>query len=142
MDDANHVCETDPGESPANRQGLAGMRLELQTNQIVLEGLSNWYSVFAFTGGSIPSGRCELVAINSYLERPFASDCISKEDVEHYRCLIESITVPREGIPPRPRTLRGRKQIADAFDRTVLEVQALGSKLELALMIRGQSLSV
>ena len=65
MDDAKHVCETVPGESPANRQQLAGLSLELKTNQAVLDGLLNCYSVFAFTGGSVPSGQCELVAINS-----------------------------------------------------------------------------
>jgi hypothetical protein len=141
MDDAKQSCETVPGESPAGRQQSAGMRLELQTNQAVLDGLLNWYSVFAFTGGIVPSGRCELVAINSYLEIPFATDCVSTEEVKRYRYLIESIMIPRERIPPRPRTLRGRKQIVAAFSQTASEIQSLGSKLELALMIWGQSVS-
>jgi hypothetical protein len=118
------------------------MRLELQTNQAVLKGLLNWYGVFAFTGGAIPSGQCELAAVNSYLKRPFATDCISTEEVERYRCLIESIMIPGAGIPARPRTLRGRKQIADAFGRAASEIQSLGSRFESALMIRGQSVPV
>jgi hypothetical protein len=142
MDDVKHLCETVPGESPAGRQQSAGMKLELQTNQAVLDGLSNWYGVFAFTGGIVPSGRCELAAINSYLECPFAADCISTEDVKRYRHLIESIMVPTAGISVRPRTLRGRKQIADAFGRAAAEIESLGSRFESALMLQGQSVSV
>ncbi len=136
MNDAKHLCEI-PGESPANRQQLAGLSLELKTNQAVLDGLLNCYSVFAFTGGTVPSGQYELVAVNSYLKLPFATDCISTEEVEHYRSLIESITIPRKEISPRPRTLRGRKQIADAFERVASEIRSLGSRFESALMITG-----
>jgi hypothetical protein len=142
MDDAKHFYEPDPGESPARRKQSAGMRLELQANQAVLDGLLNWYSVFAFTGGNVPSGRCELAAINSYLELPSATDCISTEEVKRYRYLIESIMIRREGIPTRPRTLRCRKQIADAFGREASEIQSLGSRLKSALTIEGQSVSI
>ncbi len=142
MDDANHFCETDPGESPANRQQSAGIKLELQTNQSVLNGLLNWYSVFAFTGGAVPSGHCELAAVNSYLDHPFAADCILTGEVERYRCLIESIMMPQAGIPVRPRTLRGRKQIADAFGRTAAEIEALGNRFAAALTARGPSVSL
>jgi hypothetical protein len=117
------------------------MRLELQTNQTVLNGLLKGYGVFAFTGGAVPSGRCELTAIDSYLERPFATDCISTKEVKRYRHLTEAIMIPRAGIPARPRTLRCREQIADAFGRAASEIQTLGSRLELALMTRGQSVS-
>ena len=48
----------------------------------------------------------------------------------------------REGILPRPRTLRGRKQIADAFGRAASEIQSLGSKLKSALTIQGPSVSI
>ncbi len=142
MDDATHLCETVPSESSARWQQSAGMRLELQANQTVLEGLLNWYSVFVFTGGTVPSGRCELAAINSYLERPFATDCIATEEAKRYRCLIESIMMPEAGIPPPPRTLRGRMQIADTFGRTAAEIQSLGGKLKSALMIWGPRVSV
>jgi len=142
MDDAKHVNETNPGELQARQQQSAGLSLELQTNQTVLDGLLNWYSVFAFTGGTVPSGRCELPATNSYLELPFATDCISTEEVKRYRYLIESIMIPMERIPPRPRTLRCRKQMSDAFGQAALEIQDLGSRLESALMIQGQSVSV
>ncbi len=141
MDDAKRGGETQPGQSPASRQRSAGMKLELQTNQSVLNGLLNWYSVFAFMGGAVPSGHCELAAVNSYLERPFATDCISTGDAARYRCLIESIMMPKAGMPARPRTLRGRKQMADAFGRTAAEIQVLGSTFESALSIRGQSVS-
>ena len=80
MDDAKHFCETVPGESSASRQRSAGLSLELQANQTVLEGLLNWYSVFAFTGGTVPSGLRELEATDSYLERPFATDFIATEE--------------------------------------------------------------
>ena len=142
MDDATHFCETDPGESPARQQQSAGMCLELQTNQAVLDGLLNWYSVFAFTGGIVPSVRCDLAATDSYLEHPFATDCVSTEDVKRYRYLIESIMVPGAGVQARPRTLRGRKQITDAFGLAAAEIQSLGSKLKSALMIQGQAVSV
>jgi hypothetical protein len=142
MDNANHFCETDPGESSANRQQSAGIKLELQTNQSVLNGLLNWYSVFAFTGGAVPSGHCELAAVNSYLDHPFATDCILTGEVERYRCLIESIMMPQAGIPVRPRTLRGRKQIADAFGRTAAEIEALGNRFAAALTARGPSVSL
>jgi hypothetical protein len=141
MDDAKHVSETSPGESPVGRQRSAKLRLELQTNQFVLDGLLKWYSVFAFTGGTLPSGQCELAAVNAYLERPFATDCISTEEVKRYRSLIESVMMPTAGIPARPRTLRGRKQIADAFGWVASEIQGLGSRFESALMIQGQSVS-
>ena len=135
MDDAKHLRETVPGEPSAGRQQSAGMRLELRTNRAVLDRLANGYSVFAFTGGTVPSGRFELLAIKSYLERPFATDCISTEEVEHYRYLIESIMIPGKGVPPRPRTLPGRKQIADSFDRAAAEIRSLGNRFESALMV-------
>ncbi len=142
MDDAKHLCEKVPGESTASRQQSDGLRLELQANQAVLDGLLNWYGVFAFTGGTVPSGRCELEAIDFYLEHPFATDCISTAEVQYYRYLIESIMIPRQVLPPRPRTLRGRKRIADAFGRAASEIRSLGSRFESALMIWGQSVSV
>jgi len=120
----------------------ARMSLELKTNQAVLDGLLNCYGVFAFTGGAVPSGHCDLAATDSYLERPFATDRISTEEVKRYRCLIESIMIHREGIPARPRTLRCRKQIADTFKQVASEIQNLGSRFELALMVRGRSVLV
>ena len=142
MEGVKQLCEAVPGELPARQQQSAGLSLELQTNQAVLDGLLNWYSVFAFTGGTVPSGRCELAAVNSYLALPFATDCISTEEVERYRCLIESIMVPTAGIPAGPRTLRCRKQMSDAFGQAAAEIQDLGSRFESALMIQGQSVSV
>ncbi len=137
MDEAEHAPAAERCQSAANEQPSAGMRSELQSNQAVLDGLSNSYSVFAFTGGAVPSGHCELAAVNSYLEHPFATDCVSTAAVERYRGLVESIMGPKAGIPARPRTLRGRKQIADAFGRAAAEIRTVGSSLESALLIRG-----
>ena len=108
------------------------MRSELQANQTVLNGLANWYSVFAFTGGDLPCGHCTLAAIDSYLEHPFATECVSIEDVKRYRSLLESITTPKAGIPARPRSFRGRKQIADAFALAATEIRILGNSLDAA----------
>ena len=139
MDDAKHAGETESGKSAVSRQSSAGMRSELKTNQAVLDGLLNWYSVFAFTGGAVPSGHCELAAVNAYLQRPSSTDCISREEVERYRCLIESIMMPKAGIPVRPRTLRGRKLVVDAFGRVAAEIRTLGDSLESALLIQGKT---
>ena len=109
MDDLNHAGGTQPDESAASQQPSAGMRSELQTNKTVVDGLSNWYSVFAFTGGAVPSGHCELAAVNSYLDRPFATDCISTDDVARYRSLIESIMMPMGGNPRPTEDAAGQK---------------------------------
>jgi hypothetical protein len=142
MDDAKHIGETDTGQPPADWQRSAGLNVELHANQTVVDGLSNGYSVFAFTGGAIPSGQCELAAVNAYIACPFATNCISTEDVERYQFLVKSIMIPGEGISPRPRSLRGRKQIADAFSRAASEIQSLGGRFESALMIQDQSVPV
>ena len=134
MDSVEHLCEQTPAESPAYRQRSAGLNLELQANQSVLERLLHCYSVFAFTGGTIPSGQCDLAATDSYLESPFATNRISTEEVKRYRYLIESIRRPTPGVSERPRTLRGRKRIADALGRAVSEIRSLGSRFESALM--------
>ena len=142
MPDAKQAGGRQPGESAASRHPSAGMRLELQTNQTVLDGLLSWYSVFAFTGGAVPSGQCELAAVDDYLERPFATDCISTDDVARYRRLIASIMKPSAEISVRPRTLRGRKQISDTFSRAAAEIRTLGNTLQAALTIQDQSVSV
>jgi hypothetical protein len=118
---------------------LTGMIQELQTNQATLKGLMNWYGVFVFTGGDVPRGRCDLVAITSYLERPFAADRISTGKVERYQHLVGEIMELGQGFEAGPRTLRCRTSIGDAFRRTSSEIQTLGSALESALTSLAQS---
>ena len=42
-------------ETPLHdREQLAAMLRELQTNRGVLAGLTSWYGLFVFTGGDVP----------------------------------------------------------------------------------------
>ena len=56
--------------TPNRREELAAMVLELQINRAALYGLTNWFSVFVFTGGRVPTAEWDLVATNSYLSTP------------------------------------------------------------------------
>ena len=67
-----------------HRVALAEMLQELQANQAGLKRLQDPYGVFVFTGGALPSGPFELLAVNSYLARPFATDRISTGEVQRY----------------------------------------------------------
>jgi hypothetical protein len=109
---------------------LTGMIQELQSNHIALDRLRDWYGVFVFTGGDVPRGRCDLLAIASYLERPFAADRISTGEVERYRHLVEATMEPRQDVAAGPRTLRCRKDLGDAFDRASADIQTLETALE------------
>lgn len=122
-----------PAEMWEYRGQLTGMILELRANQATLDELVNWYGVFVFTGGDVPKGRWCLVAMISYLERPFATDRISTGEVERYKHLVEAIMKLGQGIAAGPRTLRCRHDIADTFSRASSAVQALGSTLQSAL---------
>jgi hypothetical protein len=119
--------------SGKHREQLTEMLLELQANQVTLRRLRDWYGVFAFTGGDVPSGRCDLPAIASYLERPFAADRIPLGEVERYRHLVEAAMEPRQDMAAGPRTLRCRKDIGDAFSRASSEIQTLETALESVL---------
>jgi hypothetical protein len=46
--------------SRGQREELAAMVLELQTNRTTLDGLVNWYGVSVFTGGAVPTARWVL----------------------------------------------------------------------------------
>ena len=123
-----------PTELREDRELLTAMILELQTNQATLNELRNWYGVFLFTGGDVPQRQCDLVAMTSYLERPFATDRISTGEVKHYGHLVETLMELGQGIAePRPKTLRCRHDMADAFSRASSEIQTLGGTLESAL---------
>jgi len=123
-----------PAELRTRRALLTAMILELQTNQAVLDNLANWYGVFLFTGGDVPRGHCDVAALASYLERPFATNRISTEEVKHYGCLIETLmAIEEKTAAPRPGSRRCRHDIADLFSRVSSEIRALGSTLESAL---------
>jgi hypothetical protein len=121
-------------EVRGHRGQLIGMILELQANQATLDELVHWHGVFAFTGGDIPKGRWCLVAVTSYLERPFATDCISTGEVERYGHLAEAIMELGQGIETGPRTLRCRHRIADTFRQASSEIRTLGTTLESAFI--------
>ncbi len=122
-----------PADVRNYREQLTGMMLELQANQAILKELLNWCGVFVFTGGDVPRGRCGLVAINSYLERPFAADRISTRELERYRHSVGAIMELGHGLAAGPRTLRCRKDIGDAFSRASSEIQTLETALGSAM---------
>jgi hypothetical protein len=109
------------------------MMLELQANPAALKRLRDWYGVFVFTGGDVPSGRYDLLAMASSVERPFAADRISVEEVERYRHLVEATLQPRRDVTAGPRTLRYRKALGDVFDRASSELQTWEIALESVL---------
>lgn len=117
-----------------HREQLLTMISELRTNRIILDELANCYNVFLFTGGVVPRERWGLLAVTSYLQHPFAAGCISDAEAERYRHLAEAIMDLGEAITAgaRPRTLRCRHDIADAFGRESSEIRALANTLELA----------
>lgn len=115
-------------------QLVARMILELQANRITLSEMKDWYGLFVFTGGEIPTGRYDLGALTSYLQRPFADDHILTGEMERYRHSVEAIANLGQGTAAsKPRTLRCRKGMGEAFNRASLEMLSLGNGLELAL---------
>jgi len=113
---------------------LTAMIVELQTNQAALNDLADSYGVFLFTGGDLPRGRCGLVAVTSYLKRPFASDRISLGEIQHYGHVVETLmTLGQRIAAPRPRTPRSRRDMADVFSRVFSNIRTLGSTLESVL---------
>ena len=122
-----------PADVRNRRETLSAMILELQNNQITLTGLLSRYGVFLFTGGEVPRGRWDLVAMTAYLERPFAADRISTAEAERYRHLAEAIMDLGQTSATGARTLRCRHDIGDMFGRDSSEIRALGSSLESAM---------
>ncbi|MBN2293935.1 MAG: hypothetical protein JXM70_16025 [Pirellulales bacterium] len=126
---------TKPAQLHKYREQLAAMIRELQTNRIILDGLLNRYGIFRFTGGVVPTEPWGLVAMTSYLQRPFAAEHISTATAERYRHLVARIMDLGKALAAgeRPRTLRCRYDIADRFGRDATEIQDLGDKLESAM---------
>ena len=105
------------------------MVLELQSNRAILDGLADWYGVFVFTGGHVPTAEWNLVAMTSYLEHPLAADCLSTSEIERYRQLAQAISeLGQAGAGPR--TLRCRHDLGDTFGQAASEIRVLTNTLE------------
>jgi len=105
-----------------HREELAAMALELQSNRAVLDGLTNGYGVFVFTGGCVPTAHWNLVAMTSYLEHPSATDSLLNSGIEHYRDLTQAIgNLGQTGAGPR--TLKCRHDMGDRFDQAAAEIR-------------------
>ena len=48
--------------SRSHPEELAAMVLELQSNRAILDGLADWYGVFVFTGGAVPTAQWDIAA--------------------------------------------------------------------------------
>lgn len=116
-----------------HQEQLTGMMLELQANHVALKQLQDWYGVFVFTGGDVPSGRCDLVAADAYMARPFATDRICRGEVKRYRQLVAAAMEPGADVAAGPRSLPCRTELGIAFDRAFSEIKTLEAALESAL---------
>ncbi len=113
---------------PNHREELAAMVQELQSNRAVLDGLTNWYHVFVFTGGRVPTADWKLVAMTSYLEHPSTADCLSTSGIENYRRLAQAINDSGQ-TGAGPRTLRCRHALGDRFGQAAAEIRLLADSL-------------
>lgn len=125
-------CVTD---TPRNdREELAAMLLELQTNQGILDRLTRWYGLFVFTGGDVPTAQWNLAALTSHLEHPPATDCLVASEIQHYRRLIQALGgLAQPGVGPR--TLRCRYEMGHRFRAVASEIRLLTETLESSVMI-------
>ncbi len=121
---------TMPTDLQNHREALLGMRRELQSNRVLLKGVTNDYGVFLFTGGNLPRAPCDLAAIMSYLQHPFAAERIPTAHVERYRHLAEMVIQQGQVPSPSPRTLPCRRELTDAFNHLSSEIEILESTLE------------
>lgn len=113
---------------PNHREELAAMVVELQSNRAVLDGLTNWYEVFVFTGGRVPTAHWNLIAMTSYLDHPSAADCPWNSGIEHYRHLALTIgNLGQTGVGPR--TLRCRHDMGDEFGQAASEIRLVSDSL-------------
>jgi hypothetical protein len=115
--------------SPTRRKELAAMILELQINRAVLYGLTNWFSVFVFTGGRVPAAIWNLVATNSYLRHPAAADSLTTSGLERYRGLVQTIGDLGQ-TAAGPRTLKCRHNLGNRFSLAASELRIVSDSLE------------
>ena len=117
-------------DTPRNdREELAAMLLELQTNRGILKGLTSWYGLFVFTGGDAPTAQWDLAAMTSHLEHPLETDCLLNSEIQRYRQLIQTLgALGQSGV--RPRTLRCRHEMGLRFREAASEIRVLTDTLE------------
>jgi hypothetical protein len=108
------------------------MVLELRTNRAVLLGLTNWFSVFVFTGGHVPAAPCSLAATTSYLQHPSAADGFSVSQLERYRCLVQTIGDLGQ-TAGGPRTWKCRHSLGDRFGLAAAELRTVTDGLEASM---------
>ena len=118
--------------TPKRRKDLAAMVLELQDNRTALSGLTDWYSVFVFTGGRVPKAEWNLAATTAYLRHPVAADSLSISELERYRRLVQTIGDLDE-TAAGPRTLKCRHSLGDCFGQAAAELRLVTEVLELSL---------
>ena len=114
---------------PHRRDELAAMVLELQMNRAVLYGLTNWFSVFVFTGGRVPAAQWNLDATTSYLRHPAVADSLCGSDLERYRRLVQTIG-DLGHTEAGPRTLKCRHSLGDRFGLAASELRLVTDGLE------------
>jgi len=123
--------------TPNHREELAAMALELQSNRAVFDGLTNWYGVFDFTGGCVPTADWNLVAITSYLEHPSGSDAVLTSGIEEYRDLAHTIGSLGQ-LGAGPRTLRCRHDMVDRFNRAAAKIRLVTNSLASSIAENGE----
>jgi len=112
-----------------HREQLLAMMLDLQNNRAILDGLANWYRVFVFTGGHVPTAHWNLSAMTAYLEHPLAADYLSTSEIDRYRHLARAIAeLGHAGVGPR--TVRCRYALGDKFDQAAAEIRVVTDILE------------
>jgi hypothetical protein len=124
-----------PAEMRSVRQQFSAMHEELRANRAILDRLSGRYSMFRFTGGVIPAEPWVTISVTSFVSRPPRNDCVTTKDVEEYLALIGMLVELQRGVSAtmRPRTMRQRRSLTDAFQRVASKTETLTSRLESAL---------
>ena len=118
---------------PNQRKELAALVLELESNRAVLDGLTDWYEVFVFTGGRVPTAHWNLSAMTSYLEHPPTADGRWAAEIGHYRHSAQAIgDLGQAGTGPR--TLRCRHDLGDRFGQAAAEMRLATDGLASSMM--------
>ena len=118
--------------TPKYRDALAAIVVELRTNRTVLFDLTNWFSLFVFTGGKVPAAPWSLAATTSYLQQPTAADGGAALKMQRYRGLVQTIVdIGQTGTAPR--TLKCRRSMGDRFASAAAELRLLADALEMSM---------
>jgi hypothetical protein len=118
--------------TPKYRDALAAIVFELRTNRTVLFELTNWFSLFVFTGGRVPTALWSLAATTSYLQQPSTADGGAASEMQRYRSLVQTIVdIGHTGTGPR--TMKCRRSMGDRFASAAAELRLLADALELSM---------